>query len=53
MKDGNTSPKYECNVWEKSHIPQFDSAASGTDKSVYTCACGYQIIENEDCGTGV
>lgn len=50
--DGNTSVKYECTVFDKGHVMQFDPSASGADKSVYTCACGASHTEHEDAGTG-
>lgn len=50
--DGNTSQTYDCKVFDKGHIMQYDGAASGPDKSVYSCACGATTIENEDAGTG-
>lgn len=52
MSDGNTSRSYECKIFEKGHIMQFDVASSGPDKTVYSCSCGAMIVENEDAGTG-
>lgn len=50
--DGNTSQTYECKVFDNGHLMQFDQTLSGSDKSVYSCACGATVIENEDAGTG-
>ena len=30
----------------------YDSESSGSDKSVFRCICGKEVIEHEDCGTG-
>lgn len=48
MQDENVSPIYECNVWDKGHVMQFDQANSNAQTTVYTCACGAMTIENED-----
>ncbi len=50
--DGNTSPTYECKVYDNGHIKQLDQSLSGPSKTVYTCACGQSEEEYEDAGTG-
>lgn len=52
MQDGDTSTKYECNVFDNGHIMCYDAVASSADKSVFSCKCGAQQIEAEDSGTG-
>lgn len=49
--DGNTSATFQCTVFTD-HVMQYDGAASGPDKSVFTCPCGAQITEAEDCNGG-
>lgn len=41
-----------CTIWpDGQHYLTFD-ATSGPNESVYCCACGELVIENEDCGSG-
>lgn len=50
--DGNTSSQFQCSVYALGHVIEFDPAASGPDKSVYSCPCGATELEYEDAGTG-
>lgn len=50
--DGNTSTVYECKVFDRGHIMQYDPTQSSPDKSIFSCPCGETWIENEDAGTG-
>lgn len=50
--DGNTSPKSECEIFDRGHVMQLNQQQSGPSKTVYTCPCGHSEDEYEDAGTG-
>ncbi len=51
-RDGNTTPTYECKVFDGGHVMHLDQQLSNPHKTTYTCACGESVEEHEDSGTG-
>lgn len=40
-----------CTVFGE-HILMYDKEHSDVNQSVFTCECGFSVVEQEDCGTG-
>ena len=49
----NDITRDNCTIFpNKQHVYTFDATSSGTEKSVFCCVCGEELIEWEDAGTG-
>lgn len=54
MIDGDTQKQMtgECSVYPAGHQINYVSEESSISVDVWECACGFRVVQNQDCGAG-